>query len=434
MYPLDEILRPDFGLSSEEAVALVQEIALAVGDLGTLPAPEDLFLEDDGTVAIGFASEVRGDMVTSLATLLLQLLDGVTVPDGLRTLAADNAKTPPARATVADFTRALALYESPDRQRDLHSIVARLSARKAAVNAERELEALRRRVSSSAEDGRGINGTAAVKPGRLKWLHPKLPFRVPQLKLKQFSVRQAAIAGCVIAALLGTLAVVGLARGRSVRDREAAVVATAPSETDAGARSPKSASRTVSGKSSAALDRPSPQQTPHRTLASSASSRAALLRFAPVPLQTRTAPIPPMLALPGAPLVAKASPSPAAAKSVKPAPAETDSIPAPPPHSRAEPLPGHVYSAAEATVKPARLTHSQMPQEPAATADTGYFDIIVDEHGDVEFVRLLSPTRRYQDRMLVAAAKAWKFTPALLNGTPVKYRMRIPIILPDIPR
>jgi hypothetical protein len=93
-----------------------------------------------------------------------------------------------------------------------------------------------------------------------------------------------------------------------------------------------------------------------------------------------------------------------------------------------------VYSAAEPDVVPARLTRSQLPHEPSPNDETGYFDIVVDERGDVEFIKLLSPTRRYQDRMLVAAAKAWKFSPALLNGTPVKYRLQIPIILHDVAR
>ena len=40
---------------------------------------------------------------------------------------------------------------------------------------------------------------------------------------------------------------------------------------------------------------------------------------------------------------------------------------------------------------------------------------------------------RFQERMLMAAAKAWKFQPALRNGQPVRYRIRIPIILSDKP-
>ena len=82
-------------------------------------------------------------------------------------------------------------------------------------------------------------------------------------------------------------------------------------------------------------------------------------------------------------------------------------------------------------MSPPRLQHPQLPREPAPGADTGYFDLLIDESGDVESVKLVSPAHRYQDRMLVAAAKAWKFKPAMLHGTPVKYRLRIPIILQE---
>jgi hypothetical protein len=92
---------------------------------------------------------------------------------------------------------------------------------------------------------------------------------------------------------------------------------------------------------------------------------------------------------------------------------------------------GPVYSALESHVTPAELLRSQLPKQPAAGADTGYFDLVVNETGDVQVVRLISPRNRYQDRMLVAAAKAWKFKPALLDGRPVKYRLRMPVIVPE---
>jgi hypothetical protein len=163
-------------------------------------------------------------------------------------------------------------------------------------------------------------------------------------------------------------------------------------------------------------------------------SRAADRAGAQVTTEGRSAPrmfpLPPLATVQSLPSVRSALP----ANGVKPGPSSTDARAASTAPPAVEPVHGHVYSAAEPNVTPARLTRSQLPQEPAATADTGYFDLIVDERGDVEFVKLLSPTHRYQDRILVAAAKAWKFQPALLNGIPVKYRLRIPIILPDIAR
>jgi hypothetical protein len=77
------------------------------------------------------------------------------------------------------------------------------------------------------------------------------------------------------------------------------------------------------------------------------------------------------------------------------------------------------------------LVHPQLPSEPEPGPTTGYFDLTVDESGRVVTVRLVSPARRYQERLLVSAAKAWRFRPALLGGRPVKYRMRVPINLPE---
>ncbi len=439
MYALDQVLKPDFSRSWHEAVALVQEVAAAVGDLTTLPAPEDLLLEEGGTVSIGFASEVASHPVTALGTLLLQLLEGSTAPAELRSFAAENANTPPAHGTVAGFTRALGFYERPDRQSDVRAVVTRLAARRAAANTEQELELLRKRITSSDEKDNEKNGATVVK--------------LPRVKLPPFSVRQSAVAAAIVVALLGTLAVARLARGRALR--AVAPVDTAASVPRAGASSPmpaaadakeepsvapvvqpvhdngvpasaaalKPAFRPPSPQGDAAplqgLASPQPKQARQRAVASSILL-AALRAPAPLAVRERTE------------MIAPVWPFPAAAPVL---PMRSLSPPAKPlPPSPAEPLAAHVYSAADRYVKPARLTRSQLPQEPAASEDTGYFEIVVDESGDVELIKLISPTRRYQDRMLVAAAKAWKFTPALLNGTPVKYRLRIPIILPDIAR
>jgi len=53
----------------------------------------------------------------------------------------------------------------------------------------------------------------------------------------------------------------------------------------------------------------------------------------------------------------------------------------------------------------------------------------VDEQGDVEQVRLISPANRFHERMIVSAAKMWKFRPAFKDGHPVRYREKIRITL-----
>jgi hypothetical protein len=463
MYALDQVLRPDFSRSWYEAVALVQEVARALGDLTTVPTAEDLYLEEDGTIAIGFASEVSQHPVTALAALLVQLLEGVAAPPQLCSLAADNAKTPPAHESLAGFTRALAFYERPDRQSDVRAVVTRLASRRAASDAEHELERLRQRIASDGEV------EAAKKP-------------TPRKRL-DFPVHQSVIAAGILVAVLGTVAVARMAGGRSVGGDSDAAAAALPTEA-VGAVSPTPAvtsrqkkNRVEAGpvgtKASPAgtaraekesLLRPS---SPKPALTAGPTQReAAVQAKPPAPIARATAG---SRAISGGaahfavkektgstPRVAptsgrtRASVAPASAASVVPAPgasvvpppksASAASVgPAPKSASGASVVPAfrpasYVYSAAEPEVMPARLTRTQLPQQPAPGVDTGYFDIVVDEKGDVEFVKLHSPMHRYQDRMLVAAAKAWKFRPALLNGTPVKYRLQIPIILPDLAR
>ena len=97
--------------------------------------------------------------------------------------------------------------------------------------------------------------------------------------------------------------------------------------------------------------------------------------------------------------------------------------------SAAETVEPPVYTHANSEVTPPVWSRRQLPSEPSPDSQTGYFDIVIDTNGDVESVRLISPTRRYEERMLMSAAKAWKFRPARLNGEPVRYRMQVPITL-----
>jgi hypothetical protein len=51
----------------------------------------------------------------------------------------------------------------------------------------------------------------------------------------------------------------------------------------------------------------------------------------------------------------------------------------------------------------------------------------IDAEGTVSQIRLenVSAEQRYYAGMLVAAAKAWRFRPALKEGRPVRYRLRL---------
>jgi hypothetical protein len=94
----------------------------------------------------------------------------------------------------------------------------------------------------------------------------------------------------------------------------------------------------------------------------------------------------------------------------------------------APPVDDSVYSPADAAVIPPVLVRPVLPKEPprgVTEEQIGTVDLVVDEQGDVESVRLTSPFNRYQERMLVSAAKMWKFRPAFKDGHPVRYRARV---------
>ena len=84
-----------------------------------------------------------------------------------------------------------------------------------------------------------------------------------------------------------------------------------------------------------------------------------------------------------------------------------------------------VYSAGDDGVMPALLLRPLLPAQPPPDVplnQIGTLELVVNEHGDVERVRLVSPSNRFHERMLVAHAKTWKFRPAIRDGQPVKYR------------
>jgi hypothetical protein len=106
-------------------------------------------------------------------------------------------------------------------------------------------------------------------------------------------------------------------------------------------------------------------------------------------------------------------------------------------------------AAAPAPVSAARIVTSDEPgvtrpvtilqQLPAWRPDARFktlgvgarsnLEIIIDETGAVEAATLLKSLSPEYDFQVVRAARSWKYTPASLNGKPVKYRKLIDIVL-----
>ena len=61
----------------------------------------------------------------------------------------------------------------------------------------------------------------------------------------------------------------------------------------------------------------------------------------------------------------------------------------------------------------------------------GTLEMLINQAGQVEAVKLHTPLNRYHERMIVSAAKAWRYRPALKQGKPVRFRLISSINLPE---
>src|SRR4029079_14507594 len=150
MYRVSDVLKPDFARSWHEAVAIVQEVASQLVPGGTVPAADDLLIDAEGAIQLGFGPDSPQNAVHALGSLLNSLLDGVEAPGGLRDLALNNASETPTHSSVQSFHKALAFYERPARANDLQAIASRLRGQPP-ENPEASVEQLRERVAAKAQ-------------------------------------------------------------------------------------------------------------------------------------------------------------------------------------------------------------------------------------------------------------------------------------------
>ncbi len=441
MYSVAQILHPDFGRSWHEAVAVVQEAASQLVPGVSLPAPDDLLIDASGTLSFGFGSEANENPVAALATLLDELLKGVEAPASLMELAKANTGPNPGVGSVDAFMRSLAFFERPNRANDLRAIASRLDGVQQKPSSTQEFERLRERVMAASETPEPVKTTQEEPKKR----------QIPQLATRRQGVVAAGIAAGL---LLGVLAVRYPVKVPKIPfnfsfSGSAAANSAPPGSPNAPANSTPAASAAASPATAKAKQAGEPLERSRQNAKATTNqpapvktSEVSARNEKPAPRSTETA----------SPDSAPATDVPRpglASRSLSPPTVRTEPVSVPPPVLQVAPaasglsagLPkasvappaNGVYSPETPGVKPPMLVRPQMPREPQPGDDTGYFDMIVDEKGLVEQVKLISPRRRYHDRMLVAAAKAWQFSPATLDGNPVKYRILVPIILSGLP-
>jgi hypothetical protein len=427
MTPLTDLLAPAVALTWREAVGVVIELVRLTEDDSSHRAPSlaASALTPWGEVVAGQFERLDGPPVRHLAGVLDALVAQAACPGELRLLATRNLQEPASHPTLEEFAQTLAAFDGPDRRDVLRQLAARLGQLETAAQARAafELERLTARARLEPDE-------AAESP-RPRTAPAPDPYSSPKMRTK---------------ALLATAAlVIGFGGTIVIRDTD---VARLPSRLSGG-YTPKAA--TVEAQelprggtalapaphaAPAEPDAPAPppdrrQGTAGRLVAPPPRPHVEPLP-APIPPHTRgfRAPPPPesvsedlkvrtiyMEVTDLGEAVVLPDASPAAA------------VVAPPGDRSAA---ARLYSLGDSGVHPPVLVRPALPTEPPPDVrpeDVGVFDIVVNERGDVEQVRLLSPANRYRERMLVAAAKAWKFRPASKDGTAVRFRTRVRITL-----
>jgi len=116
-----------------------------------------------------------------------------------------------------------------------------------------------------------------------------------------------------------------------------------------------------------------------------------------------------------------AEPTPVVAAKLVGAPAK--------PAVAAVPEPVKIYTTGDMNVIPPVAVRQELPPFGGTVARplVGAMEVVIDESGKVVSVAMRAPTVASYDRQAVAAAQAWRYRPATLDGTPVKYRKMIQV-------
>lgn len=84
-----------------------------------------------------------------------------------------------------------------------------------------------------------------------------------------------------------------------------------------------------------------------------------------------------------------------------------------------------IYTAIDSGVEPPVLLSAEIPEWliQGFAVRQNSVEILIDERGEVQRVKMLGAPKRMPDVMLLSRAKEWSFRPATKDGIAVRYRL-----------
>jgi hypothetical protein len=118
----------------------------------------------------------------------------------------------------------------------------------------------------------------------------------------------------------------------------------------------------------------------------------------------------------------------AAAPAPPPAPESPATVSAPPLPTPVA-VPTRIYNGGDAEVSPPVIVRQDLPAFPrnAVPAGQGVLDVIINEAGIVEAAAMRTSINPRYDAQVLSSTRTWRFKPATVGGTPVKFRKLISI-------
>jgi hypothetical protein len=429
MISLHDLRAPAVALDWHEAVAAGAALGalLAEAKASACPQLADVALLPSGDLRVTGPGLVEGPTSAGVARALSELLESAPCPAELRQLveryAASRHTDPDGPPAVADVVSDLAFFERPGRR----EVLAELAQRAAlAIEQDRRtaaLDALTERTRLAAGGGPTPLAVVTVVRDDPGPEPAESPARRDSDPADSGSLSRPMVPVAVgILAFLTVAYVAAAWFDRPTPPRTVAVEDELPisgaAPPDVPVASPAVAAHPRRPGPPAERERPSGDSRSTEQAAGPTASRGTVSDPAAAqPKPVAPSPLPRAVDVLVAERAGRVVPSPVAP--VRPAP----------PHAAST---GHVFQTGDAQVTPAVLIRPHLPDSPPPDVpeeQIGTLEFVVGENGAVEHVHLVSPANRYQERMLVAAAKTWQFRPATRDGRPVRYRTRIRVTL-----